>query len=366
MSGYDNSFDPFSVCFNILKMRYKDYDESITSQNFLSPSDKVNVFINLETVFKHLSMIPDLEKKLILQRDFHEILVSNILNLIAHYKRFFVNNRLDTKVYIYNTDLLSDEFNQYKYNEDFRTYYLVKYNSNPKFLVLTDALKGDILPDVKLYCEFIPNVYYISAHNIEGSLVPYIIAKQTPERKNLIIGGELYDTQYSLLPNFLNHYIRKTFGVNTVECTVPGYIKDITKKDEDDVKKISEIFHSYSTYCSLISVLGDRIRSIDGITGVGPITLCKELNRGIEQHVITEDSINPVMIGDILHDNDLKKEFINNFYCSSILAMYDELTASQKLSVTSQIVDRIDINSIQLLNKTKFVNHPLLLEGLLI
>jgi hypothetical protein len=43
-----NSFDPFSVCFNLMKIKYKDYDESLTSKNFLSPSDKVNVFINLE------------------------------------------------------------------------------------------------------------------------------------------------------------------------------------------------------------------------------------------------------------------------------------------------------------------------------
>ena len=50
--------DPFSVCFNILKMRYKDYDESITSKNFLYPTDKINLFINLESVFKNISMIP--------------------------------------------------------------------------------------------------------------------------------------------------------------------------------------------------------------------------------------------------------------------------------------------------------------------
>ena len=60
MSDY-NSFDPFSVCFNILKIKYKDYDESLSEKKFLEPNDKINVFINLETAFKHLSMIADLE-----------------------------------------------------------------------------------------------------------------------------------------------------------------------------------------------------------------------------------------------------------------------------------------------------------------
>ena len=212
----DTTFDPFSVCFNLLKLRYKDYDESLTSKNFLNPNDKVNVFINLETVFKHLSMVTDLEKKIVVQRDFDTLMISNIINLAAHYKRFFVNNGLDTRVYLYNTDFESDEFNQFKYNEDFRTYYLVKFNDNPKFALFTDIMKGSVLPNVKTYCEFIPNVYYISAHNMEGSLVPYIIAESDKSRKNLIIGGELYDTQYSTIPNFVNHYIHRTFNSNSV------------------------------------------------------------------------------------------------------------------------------------------------------
>ena len=72
--------DPISVCFNILKLRYVDYDNSLTNLNILKPNDKVNVFINMETAFKHLSMIPESENKLVLQRDFEEILISNILD----------------------------------------------------------------------------------------------------------------------------------------------------------------------------------------------------------------------------------------------------------------------------------------------
>ena len=62
--------NPFSICFNMLKLRYSVYDESITSLNILTPEDKVNVFINLETAWKYLSMVRDLEKKLVLNRDF--------------------------------------------------------------------------------------------------------------------------------------------------------------------------------------------------------------------------------------------------------------------------------------------------------
>ena len=91
-------------------------------QLFLFPNDKVNVFINLETVFKHLSMIYDLEKKIMTYKDFEVLTISNILNLAAHYKRFIAANLPDHRIYIYHTDLCSesDRFHQSLYNEDFR------------------------------------------------------------------------------------------------------------------------------------------------------------------------------------------------------------------------------------------------------
>jgi hypothetical protein len=345
-------------------MRYKDYDESLSSKEFLEPYDKINVFINLETVFKHLSMIPDLEKKLVLQRDFDIILVSNILNLAAHYKRFFIINGLDTKVYLYHTDFDSDNFNQYKYNEDYRTYYLVKYNDNPKFVYLTEALKASILPEIRTYCEFIPNLYYISAKNIEGSLVPLVIANENKVRKNLIIGGEYYDTQYSFIPKFVNHFIHKGPGYNSVTSSPKEYLKEITKKSDDDIKAMTNIYNSHSTYCSLISVLGDRSRSIDGLSGIGPKILQKYIESGLQRNEIQLTTTNPEMIGSIFHDEDMKEEFINNYYCTSLLDMYDELTSSEKLSITNQRRDRYDMNSLISLNNTRFYNHPLILESL--
>ena len=357
----NNYSDPFSVCFNSLKLRYKDYDESISSKNFLNPTDKINVFINLETVYKSLSTILDLEKKILLQRQFEEIMISNIINLAAHYKRFFVNNGLDTKVYLYNTDFTSTEFNQYKYNEDYRSYYLQKFNGNPKFVLFTERMVERIIPNVRTYCEFIPNVYYISSKNIEGSLIPYIISQFDTTRKNFIVGGEFYDTQYSVIPNFVNHYIHRSFANNAVYSDIKGYLKGMSKSD--DIMS-PDIFDKYPMYCALVSVIGDKSRSIDGITGCGLKTLQRYIDAGLQQNLIQLTTSNPMIIGDIFHDCDVKEEFVNNFYCSSILSMYDELTSAEKSSISSQIVDRMDFNSLFAINNTKFYSHPMILEAL--
>jgi 5'-3' exonuclease len=365
VSVYD-SFDPFSVCFNLMKIKYKDYDESLTTKNFLTPSDKVNVFINLETCFKNLSTIKDLERKLVLQRDFDIIMTSNILNLAAHYKRFFKSNGLDTKVYIYNTDFDSEEFDQYKYNEDYRTYYLLKFNDNPKFARMTELLKGYILPEVSVYCEFIPDVYYISAKNIEGSLVPYIISQDDIYRKNLIISGEIYDTQYTLINNFVNHYIHKGIGTNFVLSSIDEYIKMLSKKESDELTKLVNVYKNYPLYCSLLSVLGDKSRSVESITGVGPKTLQKYIDDGIQKKEIQLNTTNPAMISTIFHDSSIEDEFVNNYYCTTISEMYKELTQSEISSVLNQRRDRLDMNSLINLNNSRFANYPLILESLLL
>lgn len=357
-----NNYDPFSVCFNILKLKYVDYDNILSSANFLTPDDKINVFINLETVFRNLSMVVDLEKKILIHRDFDIIIISNILNLIAHYRRFFKDNNLDVNVFIYSTDFTSKTFNQTKYNEDFRSYYLLKFNENPKFSLLTNKLINKILPDIKTYCEFIPNVYFINAKDIDSSLVPQIVNNHIKNRKNLLITGDIIETEYIFSNNFNVQYIHKT-TTSYLSNNLKGFINDLYKGNKE-VEEIYKLYDSYNMYCTLLSTLGDKIRSVDKISGFGISTLSKRIVELTNINKIKSDS-NPNTLKNLFEDEDDQKEFLNNYYCISINDMMEELTEGQKTFITNQIVDRIDVNSLRKLNMTLFKDHPLLLEGLL-
>ena len=70
------------------------------------------------------------------------------------------------------------------------------------------------------------------------------------------------------------------------------------------------------------------------------------------------------MIGKIFHDDDIAEEFINNYYCTNVLTMSQELTDGDILSILNQQADRLDLNSLIQLNKTRFANYPLILESL--
>lgn len=359
----DEYSDSFSVCFNMMKMKYSSYDKDIDEARFLNPGDKVNVFISFETVMKYLSQIKDIDKKLILDREHDVILVSGALNLAAHYKRLFRQNGLQTRVFLYYTDLLSDAYQLYDKNDEYRTYYNQKFLYNPHFSLLGESLTKIVIPEIKLISEFIPGVYFISAHNFEGSLIPMIIAEKEPEWKNLIISGDAYDTQYQCFPDkYLMHYIKR--GPGNVDISF-----DIKKSarllffDKEDRAGIDVMTSNPSFYCLLLAAKGSKIRTIDTIKGCGAKTIARHIATAI-----TDGSINPDTTSIDLITNTFPEiiweSITDNAYCTNLQYQYKRLTVEDIFSVEKQMVDRFDNNSLLSLNGDRYYHHQLMLNEL--
>ena len=357
--------NPFGVYFNLMKIRYAIYDDALSSLNFLKPTDKVNVFINLETALKYLSTTKDLEKKLVVNRNFAEYMKVDIINIAAHYKDFFKGNGLETKVFIYMTDLNSDsdDFKESKYTEDFRSYYLNKYTTNPKFALLGDRLLDDILPDVRTICEYIPDVYFITGKNIDGGMIPYIIGKANPDWKNIIISGDLHDTQYSYEQNFLDCFYNRSCVKGCLGFGPKDFLKAISKS-EDIPDELVRLFTNASFYSSLLSVLGDRYRSIPNIKGIGFKTLIKSIEGGMKEKKINNETRSAMLLASIFPD-DIQATMYNNLLVTDVQNEFDMLTDGDRKTILGQIIDRSDITALQLLNRTRFRNKQLRLEALL-
>lgn len=360
--GYTN---PFSVCFTTMKIRYSDYDQSIDALNFVNPDDKVNVFINFESVMNNLSMVKDIENKLLLERRFSYILESEMINLCAHYKRFFRGNGLETRVFLYYTDLGSKDFNTFKYNDEYRSYYTNKYLNNPKFQMLGNRLVDTIIPRVQKIMEFIPNVYFIKATGIEGSLIPYIIAEQDKSYKNFIITTDKFDTQYQLHPKeFCVHYIRRSPLGSAIFTTFDKYIADLFKENlEESVQNTSSLFLNPSFYSTLICALGDKHRSVEPVKGVGCKTVTKMLMNGITSGKITKDTSSFELILPVLNE-EFQENGENNFKCVDLIEQYNALSQQNIFDVMNQIIDRFDYNSLLELNRTDYSEFPLMLPEL--
>lgn len=360
----------FDILFACMKIRYKDYDDEITMSNMIhSQSDKINLFIDLETIFRMISTVKDLERRIITvsDDDFKELLVSEIINLAGHYKGFFKGNGInDVNVYLYNTDFDSDTFHEFKYNEDYRSYFLIKFNNNPKYALFTERFKNLVVPDLKIMIDFIPGIYYISCKNIESSLLPYIIAKNDISRKNLIISGEYFNSQYWNMPNFIMTYrVRMKEGFMQIDSNRKAFEIMKAKNPLITNGNIYEMIYSqYSMYCSLLSVIGDKTRSIDGILGIGPSRLENLIKAGLSNKIINDTTNSPELMSMIFEKDDQRKDFINNYYCTSIIDKYNELTSSDIDSIKIQIVDRYDKNGFSIVERSKFDKYRIQMENI--
>lgn len=352
----------FSVCFNIMKIRYIDYDQSFDELQTIGPNDSINVFINLESVFNYITMIKDLDKKLVTEDNFVQIMVSDILNLAAHYKRFFRGNKLQTKVFLYMTSFDSNSFKEMKFNEDYRSYYLNKFNTNPRFSTLTDYLKNEILPEAEQICQFIPNVYIINAKNIDASVIPYAVSNLYSGSKNVIISSDYFDTQYSFKPGFTVHYLRRSPLHSSITYTLHGYLKEIIKRDPDQNTEIN-ILNNLEKYVCLLSVIGDKSRSIDPIKRVGAISVMKYLKAAQDNHLIDFDTSSVELLKEAF-PSDMREDLVSNFNQYSIEWKNQNIDEADKETIRSQIIDRFDNNSLLTLNSTRFYEHPLMLEEL--
>ena len=359
----DEYSDSFSVCFNMMKMKYSSYDKDIDEARFLNPDDKVNIFINFETVMKYLSQIRDIDKKLILDREHDVILASGALNLAAHYKRLFRQNGLQTRVFLYYTDLTSDSYQLYDKNDEYRTYYNQKFLHNPRFSLLGESLTKIVIPEIKLISEFISGVYFITAHNFEGSLIPMIIAESEPDWKNLIISGDAYDTQYQCFPDkYLMHYIKRSPGNVDISFDIKRSAR-LLFFDKEDRVGIDVMTANPSFYCLLLAAKGSKPRTIDPIKGCGAKTIMRHIANGITNGVINSDTSSIELISDVFPE-DIREDMLTNAYCTNLQEQYKRLTTEDIFSVKKQMVDRFDNNSLASLNSGRYYYHQLMLNEL--
>lgn len=361
--GQDDYFDSFSVCFNMMKMKYQSYDKDIDNAGFLSPTDKVNVFINFETVLKYLSQIKDVDRKMVLERELPVILSSGSLNLMAHYKRFFVQNGLTTRVFLYYTDLKSDSYQLQSINEDYRSYYEQKYLHNPKFSMIGDLMSDTVIPEIQTIAQFINGVYFIKASNFDGSLVPLIIANNDKEYKNLIISGDYYDTQYQFFSDrFLMHFMKRSSSGSDISYDINRSAKILFFDKPDDID-LSIITGNLSFYNILLAAKGSKHRCIDGIKGIGPKTIYKYIMSAISNGSIAEDTSSMDLIIDTFPE-DIQEDMRINAYCTNIVDQYKKLTSEDLFSIEKQLVDRFDNNSLLRLNSDRYYHHQLMLQEL--
>lgn len=327
-----------------------------------NPGDNVNVFINFECIIRNLSLIrslPDVltycKKELVID------LESSVLNLMAHYKGYFKKEKCNPKIYMYYTDLGFEHQQMEVYNKYYRSYYKNKYLQNSQFNLMGELLMDVIIPEIELITSYIPDCYFVKSSTFDGSVIPIIIANESPGYKNVIISGDVFDTLYLFNPNFMVMYIKRRYQYFNLCSEINATVQSIVKNESPfDLT----IFNSELYYRLLLSIKGSKIRNIKSAKGFGYGKFMKLLEDGLKHDLVLRDfeSLDSIIQ---LFPEKYRSDVKDAFMCTSIETQYGLINDTDVESIKAQLVDKVDVASVEALNNKRFLDFPINLQMLI-
>jgi hypothetical protein len=324
--------------------------------------NSVNIFISVESILKQLTTIKTLstlmafhKQKVVLE------LESAIMNLVAHYRSYFRRAKCTVSVYLYYTELQTDNQLMREFNKYYRSYYSNHYTKNPNHKSIGE-LMDIVIPEVELMLMYIPQCYLVRVNRFDASLIPSIISDHKPVDHNLIISSDLFDSLYFYRPRFTTIIHRRYFAnVSTVsnpESAVQSIIRDESAMD-------CNVFLKEELYYRLLLVVhGSDIRNITGGRGLGTKRLLSILRNGIEAGMVLSgyNSIDSILsIFPEKYQSDLKV----GLECVDLNKQLMLLGKADSDSVIAKLVDRTDNSGVLSLNNKRFIDFQINLTGLL-
>ena len=267
-----------------------------------------------------------------------------------------MKNYKSIKVYLYYTDLTSDikqemtEFNKY-----YRSYYMNRYMSNPQFRDMSELLTTVIIPEVELILSYIPGCYFLKSKGFDSSVIPALVSSINSADDNVIISGDVFDSQYMFNPIFHTVYIKRRFQHFGVASNIPDTVNSIVK---DESPFDLAIFNSEMYFKLLLSIKGSKIRNIKSAKGFGYGRFMTLLKEGLNNGVVLKDFSSIGSITD-LFPSKYREDIINAFQCTNIDTQITMTTESDIELMRTQMIDKSDIESVQALNNKRFLQYPL-------
>ena len=339
--------------FNMYKTKFTVLDQL----HLLDPTkNKVRVFINLEMVLKTLLSARN-NNQLYAEGDPNDAklsIISNIVNLGQHYRLYFAKYRKKSEIYIY-CNYPHDRFKNSDFIIGYRSYYVNKVLKNDNCLYIIKALE-DAFQFLKVLGKYVDGVYLITENSVESSVIPYIIKEnssdETDHVQDIIVSNTKYDLQY------VNHGFSVLYPMGD-DSTVINQTNVVDKlKDICRVKTDINIPPSFIPF--IISMIGDRYKSIPKMAGVGLSTVLKTIDMGITKKLITTSTTNIEMLSNIIREQH-REAFVNNYKCVDINLQYNRLSKSDIHRILSNIEDKFDDNALRTINERYFQMHPLML-----
>jgi len=341
------------IHFNAYKCKYESMTQWIQPHIRSTKVSSVRIFVNLDDFF-HTLFRPSTNNEFeACGNGANKQFLSNIFNLLAHYRYWAIKMKFDVEVYGFYTS--SEVFKNGIYNGKYRKK-ASNYLYTDKYFYVKETIM-DSIDMINIISSYIPKVYVIDTEYLEPSILPAYISNRYGEKDlNILISRDIYDLQYAYRDKWV--YISPK-GDNSVfihKGNMWDYINYKEKIYNDD----RHIYYPPKMLILARAIVGDTYRDIPRLRSIGWKTLFKYLNKIEEKmndnsYIVLEMQLRELLKGKLIQDSVLQK----NINCISIDHQINIMTEIDKTILDRQIVDIEDYENLKMLNKTKLNKYPL-------
>lgn len=127
-----------------------------------------------------------------------------------------------------------------------------------------------------------------------------------------------------------------------------------------NLKVISPIRVSPVYVPFILSFIEDKNKNIPNIKGVGIVSLLKDIEKGIQNNILSADKFNFTMMESLLKEK-LLDDVRTNFLCVDVESQYRMYSEASILLIKEQIVDLFDEQAIKKINEIYFRDNPMMI-----
>lgn len=326
------------------KPKFKRISEAIPVINF---DEGVDVYFDLNTIISALKTSKTFLSKLPFSEDAEADIISSVLGILLHWKKFFYG-RTNVRYFFIQNDF---EICGLAEQPTMKTY-LVPYVNDMGL----DRYKqmvyywSEAIKKIEIILKYVPGSYFIRCDRFDSYVVPNLIT--TNDRNRIIITGNPFFTSYVYMDKTHILYTKYNYASkcpNQLDDPLM-IVQSISKIDED----IMETFIKNKVFYNLLSsIIGDRDRNIIGLTQMGLSSFAIDLLRAVERHEIPE---NPSSIESVLPA--IKPTF--HKYLRQVYPLVDieshtkMVTPSMIEKMKTTIVDMYDVDAFAKLSVNDF------------
>ena len=343
------------VHFNAYKVKYQMMDTLFLPIIRSKEIRSCNIYIDLDDIFHKLHR-PSVAREVQLSGEHAgKQIISNVLNIIAHYRQWAVRKGWQTRVIAFYTSAIHGGFKNNLYVPKYRKHFCdINHELSSEYYFINQAIR-ESEKLFRIISQYIDKVYIIDSRYLEPSIIPMWFSEHVFRASwNILISRDPYDLQYSYIDTW------------SFVCPKGENTRIFDRSNMWDFIASTEKIKDYSTeydpslFPLTLSVVGDSYRNIPRIKRVGWKTLFSILER-ISKYSEdkTRTTMQILLCQELVSKNTTMENITNNLNAIDIEAQYARIGDIEKADLQSQIIDVPDYENLLELNQMYFSKYPI-------